>query len=502
MKNDNISRRDFLQKSAMVTAGAVLATTPILGKMANSEPQKKDKKKKQAANDRLNIVGIGIGGRGGGVVSEMKSENIIALCDVDWKYSEKKFAEFPDAKRYKDFRKLFDEMGSQIDAVIVGTADHTHAVIAAQALAMGKHVYCEKPLTHSVYETRLLTKLAAKHKVATQMGNQGASGEGIRQVCETIWSGMIGEVTRVDSFTDRPIWPQGLETPKAVHNIPDTLDWDLFIGPAKYRPYNSLYHPWNWRGWWDFGTGALGDMACHIMQPITKALKLGAPIAVQGSSTNLMVDCAPNAEKVKLIFPARDNMPRVAMPQVEVTWYDGGLVPNYPQGWPAGRSLNDYGGGCIFYGTKDVLICGCYGVRPWLLSGREIPKPTMTREVPDGNHYTDFIRACKESPENRILTASDFSEAGPLNEMVVMGVLAVRLQGLQRELLWDGDNMRFTNISADDTIRMKVKDGFSIHEGHPTFNHEYTDAINAQAFASELIKHTYRDGYHLPDMPL
>ncbi|MFA5737994.1 MAG: gfo/Idh/MocA family oxidoreductase, partial [Bacteroidales bacterium] len=361
--------------------------------------------------------------------------------------------------------------------------------------------YCEKPLTHTVYETRLLTRLAAQHNVATQMGNQGASGEGVRQTCEAIWSGMIGEVTRVEAFTDRPIWPQGLETPTAVHTPHPELDWDLFIGPAKYRPYNEIYHPWNWRGWWDFGTGALGDMACHILQPVVKALNLKSPVAVQGSSTALMTDCAPNAQIAKFIFPARDNMPKVAMPRVEVTWYDGGLLPEYPQGWPAGRNMNDSGGAVIFHGTKDTLVCGCYGANPWLLSGREIPVPTLTREVPENNHYTDFIRACKESPESRVKTASDFSEAGPLNEMVVMGVLAVRLQGLNRELTWNGDAMQFTNISPTDTIRMKTKDGFSIKDGHPTFNHQYTDPINALEFANELIRHTYREGYSLPEMP-
>lgn len=494
--NKNISRRNFIQQSAMVTAGAIVASSPLLANIPDSK-----NKKKVSANEKLNIVGIGIGGRGGGVISQLKSQNIIALCDVDWKYAANKFNEFPDAKRYKDYRKLFDEMGDKIDAVVVGTPDHTHAVIAAQAISMGKHVYCEKPLTHSVYETRLLTKLAAKYKVATQMGNQGSSGEGVRKVCEAIWSGMIGEVTKVDAFTDRPIWPQGLEVPTRVDTPHPELDWDLFLGPAKKRPYNTIYHPWNWRGWWDFGTGALGDMACHILQPVVAALQLKYPTSVQGSSTSLMTDCAPNAEIVKFKFPSRDNMPRVAMPAVEVTWYDGGLLPEYPAGWPEGRSMNDDGGALVFHGTKDTLICGCYGVRPWLLSGREIPTPTMTREIPDDNHYLDFVRACKESPESRILTASDFSKSGPLNEMVVMGVLGVRLQGLRRELLWDGEKMEFKNIFPTDTIKMKIEDGFSIKDGHPTFNHKYTDPINALEFAKELVKHTYHNGYTLPEMP-
>ena len=195
----------------------------------------------------------------------LETEEIIGLCDVDWKYAAHVFERYPNAKRYKDWRVMFDELLDQADAVMVATADHTHAIIAAAAIQAGKHVYCEKPLTRTVYESRLLTKLAAKYRVATQMGNQGASGEGVRKICDWIWNGEIGEVTRVEAFTDRPIWPQGLERPAKAEKVPKTLDWDLFLGPAPYRPYHSIYTPWNFRGWWDFGTGALGDMACHMM---------------------------------------------------------------------------------------------------------------------------------------------------------------------------------------------------------------------------------------------
>ena len=280
---------------------------------------------------------------------------------------------------------------------MIATSDHTHAIIAANAIMAGKHVYCEKPLTRTVYESRLLTKLAAKYGVATQMGNQGASGEGVRKVCEWIWNGEIGDVTRVDAFTDRPIWPQGLERPKEIDPIPDTLDWDLFIGPAPYRPYNKIYTPWNFRGWWDFGTGALGDMACHILHPAFKALNLRYPIKVQGSSTPLLTECAPNAQKIKFIFPARDNMPKVAMPEVVINWYDGGLMPERPEGLPAGKDLNVHGGGLIFYGTKDILICGCYGREPYLVSGRVPDAPKVLREV-TLSHQQDWIRACNCYP--------------------------------------------------------------------------------------------------------
>ena len=203
---------------------------------------------------------------------------------------------------------------------------------------------------------------------------------------------------------------------------------------------------------------------------------------------------------IKFVFPARDNMPKVAMPEVEVTWYDGGLKPNRPEGLPAGVDLNDQGGGVIFYGTKDTLICGCYGVNPYLLSGRNPEVPHVLREI-TLSHQMDWVRACKEDPKCRVPSASDFSEAGPFNEMVVMGVLAVRLQSLNQELEWDGPNMKFTNIGPDETIQIMVEDGFTIHDGHPTFNKRYTDPINAQQFANEMIKHNYREGWKLVAMP-
>jgi hypothetical protein len=399
---------------------------------------------------------------------------------------------------------MFDEMKDSIDAVIVATADHSHAIIAATAMTLGKHVYVQKPLTHSVYESRLLTKLAAKYKVATQMGNQGSSGEGVRQTCEWIWAGEIGEVKKVEAFTDRPIWPQGLNKPAQGHWVPETLNWDLFIGPAPMRPYNSLYTPWNWRGWWDFGTGALGDMACHILHPVFKGLRLQYPTQAQANSTLLLTDCAPNAEFVKLIFPQRTGLKtdKIKFPEVEVTWADGGIKPVFPKGWPAGKDMNDSGGGVLFHGTKDTLVCGCYGKDPWLLSGRTPTTPKTLRRLPaDLSHEMDWVNACKQTPENRVELSSDFKEAGPFNEMVVMGVLAVRLQGLNKELTWDGPNMQFTNLSDDEKVRICIEDNFSIHDGHPTFQKKWTDPMPAKAWAAELIKHTYRNGWNLPAMP-
>jgi len=492
----NITRRSFIGRTGAVAAGLTILPGSVISGFGHKAP-----------SDKLNIAVVGIGGMGNSNLRAVKgTENIVALCDVDWDYAKHVFDANPDAKHYWDWRKMYDEMGKSIDAVIVATADHTHAIVASTAMTMGKHVYVQKPLTHTVYESRLLTKLAAKHKVATQMGNQGSSDEGVDLIVEWLNNGEIGEVTKVEAFTDRPIWPQGLNRPAEEDKIPETLKWDLFIGPARVRPYNAIYHPWNWRGWWDFGTGALGDMACHIMHPVFKALKLQYPVRAQGSSTLLLTDCAPNAQMVTLVYPERvsPENAKMKLPQVEVTWYDGGLQPRKPEGWPAGKNMNDQGGGVLFHGTKDTLICGCYGVNPWLLSGRVPNVPRTERRVEravTGGHEMDWVRACKESPESRVETKSNFSEAGPFNEMVVMGVLAVRLQGLNKELEWNGEKMEFTNIDDSENVKICIEDAFTIKDGHPTFNKKWTNPMNASKFAAEMIKHNYREGWSLPDMP-
>jgi hypothetical protein len=266
------------------------------------------------------------------------------------------------------------------------------------------------------------------------------------------------------------------------------------------RPYNSIYTPWNFRGWWDFGTGALGDMACHIMHVPYKGLNLGAPAHVEACSTSLLTDCCPSAEKIKFTVNARDNMPKMSLPEVEVRWYDGGFMPERPEGLPAGFNLNISGGCSIFYGTKDIMVVGTYGTDPILVSGRKPEVPHLLREV-TLSHQQDWIRACKEDPDSRIPSNSDFSEAGPFVEMVDVGVAAVRLQTLNQVLDYDSEKMEFTNIPADATIRILEKDGFSIHDGHPTFQNKYTDPVNAREFAAHLLKREYQNGYSLPAMP-
>ncbi len=491
-QNKRLTRRDFLGSTSLAVAGLTIVPSNTIAGLGHKAP-----------SDKLNIAGVGIGGMGFGNLKGMSTENIVALCDVDWDHSKRCFDYFPGAKKYWDWRKMYDEMDKSIDAVLVATADHNHAIVAAHAMTLNKHVYVQKPLTHSVYESRLLTKLAVKHKVATSMGNQGSSGEGVRLIQEWLWNNEIGEVTKVEAFTDRPLWPQGLAAPKEGMKVPETMNWDLFIGPAKPRPYHRMYTPWSFRGWWDFGTGALGDMACHLLHPVFMGLKLGYPTKVQGASTLLMTDSAPNTEAVQLIFPARPKVPgiKIAFPEVQVTWMDGGMKPMKPSNWPEGRSMNDDGGGVIFHGTKDKLICGCYGKDPWLLSGR-IPKVAKTIPRITTSHEQDWIRAAKESSANRTETASPFSQAGPFNEMVVMGVLAVRLQELEKELHWDGPNMQFTNIRDNEEIRFCLDNGMVIKDGNPSFHEVYSTPMNAKKFAEELIRHNYREGWSLPEMPV
>jgi predicted dehydrogenase len=486
-KTNAIDRRKFLRNTALASAGFMIMPSHVISGLGHRAP-----------SDKLNIAGVGVGGRGGGVIRAVSSENIVALCDVDWKYSQRIFNDFPKARRYFDYRRMFDEMKDSIDAVVIATPDHTHAIIGITAMKLGKHVYCDKPLTHTVWESREMTRIAKEYRVATQMGNQGNSGEGIRQACEWIWDGAIGEIREAHAWTNRPIWPQGLERPLESYTPPDTLNWDLFLGPATYRPYHPIYTPWNWRGWWDFGTGALGDMACHIMDAVFMALKLKYPTSVQGSSTMFNTESPPLAQVVKYVFPAREKFRGLEMPEVSVTWWDGGLLPPRPEELPDGETMGrDSDGGCLFIGTKGKIMTGCYGRNPFLLpldldKNYKRPAPELRRVTT--SHEMDWVRACKESPENRVEASSYFGYSGPMNEMVVMGVVAVRLQDLKRELLWDGENMRFTNIGDDDQIRVVLSDKFEIIDGHPHFDTRH-ETMNAKAAAQEYIRRTYRAGW-------
>lgn len=487
-KTGGMSRHSFLKTSGTLAAGFTILPSHVVSGLGYKAP-----------SDKLNIAGIGVGGIGRGNLNNMDSENIVALCDVDFDYASKTFNDFPDAQVFEDYRRMFDKMGDDIDAVVVATPDHTHYVTAAEAMRRGKHVFVQKPLTHSVYESRKLTEIARETGVATQMGNQGNSAEGIRKICEWIWNGEIGEVEEAYAWTNRPIWPQGLERPSETPSTPPTLDWDLFVGPAPWRPYHPSYTPWNWRAWWDYGTGALGDMGCHLIDPVFKALQLGQPETMEGSSTQVNTESAPLSEKVIYQFPRRSAKGAIEMPPVKFTWFDGGIMPERPECLPEGKTMGDASGGAMFVGSEGTLICSTYAMDPFIV-GREDDPPEVSEEfrrIPDamdGGHEMDWVRACKEPEEDRTPPSSNFEYAGPLNEVVVMGNLAIRLQDLKRPLQWDSENMEITNIDEDDEIRVVSADSFEVVDGDPRFDTDY-DTINAREAAKRFIKRPYRDGW-------
>ncbi|WP_272957161.1 Gfo/Idh/MocA family protein [Zunongwangia profunda] len=480
------SRRKFISRTATVAAGISIVPRHVLGGVGYTAP-----------SDALNIAGIGVGGMGAANLGNITGQNIVALADVDWKYAAGTFNRYPKAKKYKDYRKMFDDMSKDIDAVVIATPDHTHAITAADSMKLGKHVYLQKPLTHSIYESRYLTQLAKETGVATQMGNQGHSGEGTRLFAEWIQNGEIGDPIEAHSWTNRPIWPQGLERPKEQPPIPATLDWDLFIGPANYRPYHPSYTPWNWRAWWDFGTGALGDMGCHLIDPVYFALNLGQPIAFEGSSSQVNTESAPIAEKVTYYFPERKKLKNIKMPELKFTWYDGGLLPERPEGMIPGKIMGDDGGGAMVVGTKGTIICSTYGRDPYIV-GRENDPPKVKKTIPrvSTSHEMDWVRACKEPKGSRTEASSNFMYSGPFNEVVVMGDLAVRLQDLKKKLEWDAEKMEITNINDNEEIRVVTSDKFTVVEGDPKFDTQYA-TINAKQASQEYIKHNYREGWKL-----
>lgn len=445
-QNKGMSRRQFVGAGAAAAAAFTFVPSHVL---ANSP------------NGKLNVASIGAGGMGGGNTNACAAAgaNIVALCDVDANRAKGTFERYPDAKRYKDFREMLDTEGDKIDAVIVATPDHFHTVAAMAAMRRGKHVYVQKPLTRLVGEARALTEAARKYKVVTQMGNQGHSGDGVRNICEWIWAGVIGEVREVHAWTNRPVWPQGIDRPKEVHEIPETLDWDLWIGPSPMRPFNRCYLPFNWRGWWDFGGGALADMACHVLDPVIWALKLKYPTSVEASCTPVNKETFPLGSIVHYEFPAREGMPPVT-----VHWYDGGLKPQRPEALEPGRPLNQAASNVLFIGSEGTLRCGEYGDDPQLLPYERMRefvknKPPQTLERIKTSHEGNWIEACLTGGQ----ATSHFDYAGPFTEMVTMGNLAIQPDIVGKKLDWDGENMKVTNDeTADAYVRPKYRQGWSL----------------------------------------
>jgi len=439
-----VSRRGFLGSAAAAAAFSVVPSTVLAG--GGTSP-----------SDKLNIAGVGVGGMGKNNIDSCANDaNIVALCDVDENHARGAFEDYPDAEKYNDYRRMLDEMGDSIDGVVIATPDHSHAVITAAAMKRGIHVYTQKPLTNTVRDARRLRELDKQTDVVTAMGNQGHSGNGTRTVVEWIRAGIVGDVREVHCWTNRPTgwWPQG-EVEINEADVPDHLDWDLWLGPAQERPYSPAYLPFKWRGFWDFGCGALGDMGCHIMDPPYWALKLGAPKAVEASSTPVYEETAPKASVVHYEFPARDGMP-----PVDLYWYDGKIRPPRPVQMKAGGSLRP--NGSLFVGEKGALMCSTYGGDPrpipaTLLQDFDRPDPYIPR-VPggQGGHEQKWLDAIKEGEK----ASSSFDYACPLTETVVLGNLAIRAR---KRIKWDSDNLKVTNVDeANKYVGFEYRDGWSL----------------------------------------
>ncbi len=442
-----ISRRIFIMGTAATVTGCATGLTRSNTSSSSTA----------APAEKLNIAAIGAGGKGRSDIHGCKSENIIAMCDVDWDRAAQTFSEFPNAVKYKDFRVMLDKEKS-IDAVTISTPDHNHALIAHHAMEMGKHVYVQKPLTYSVAEARFLAATARKNKVATQMGNQGHSGNGVRELCEIIWNGDIGQVHECHIWTNRPVWPQGINRPAEGVRVPDTMDWDLWLGTAPKRPYHPAYAPFRWRGWFDFGTGVLGDMACHIADAPNWALHLSdvGPTSVEAVKKEGMTsESYPNNCILKYEFPRRGDMDPVT-----VYWHDGGNLPTLPEGLPAGTKLGDGDNGSLFIGTKGFATAGEYGGKARLLPDSRMeeyePPPETIPRIPRQNPYQDWIKACKGGEP----ACSNFDYAGPFTEWVVMGNLALHYD---QKLEWDAKNMRVTNLpEANQRITRDYRKGWDL----------------------------------------
>ncbi|HXG49162.1 MAG TPA: Gfo/Idh/MocA family oxidoreductase [Methylomirabilota bacterium] len=437
-----LHRRAFLARTA-ASAGALafpfISARNVLG-----------------ANNRLNVAAIGAGGKGAVDIGYCAAENIVALCDVDQNNAAPTFKRFPAAKPFKDFRVMLEKEGRSIDAVTISTPDHTHIHPAVMAMKMGKHVYLQKPLTHSVWEARQLTLLAAQSKVVTQMGNQGHAEPDSRRLVELIRAGVLGDVREVHIWTDRPIWPQGIGRPPAKP-APAHLDWDLWLGPAPWRDYHEDCVPFKWRAFWDFGTGALGDMGCHNMDLAFFALDLRDPVSIEATSSGVNAETAPAWSIITLQFPARGGRPAV-----KLVWYDGGKKPE-----PSLARVDKLpGNGCIMIGSKETLYVPNYWGKGSFVGGgkmedfasipQSLPRVPGSDKDNDAAHHHEWIAACKG--EGKALAGFDY--AGPMTEAVLLGNVALRTG---KRLEWDARNLRAPNApEAAPFIRREYRKGWEL----------------------------------------
>jgi predicted dehydrogenase len=472
------SRRNFIKNVGIATAGFMIVPRHVLGRGF------------LAPSDRLVIAGIGVGGKGESDIAAFYKSgkaDIGYLCDVDMRRAANTVKNFPKAKFYKDWREMLDKESKNFDAVSVSTPDHNHAVQTLAAMQLGKHVYVQKPLTHDVYEARVLTEAAKKYKVVTQMGNQGASGDGVRQLMDWYNAGTIGHVHTIYCWTDRPVWPQGIPWPGTKAPVPKELDWDLWLGTAPARDYVEKLVPFNWRGWWDYGTGALGDMGCHIIEPAFRVLDLQYVSDVQASVGSVYVDefrrgyfpeSAPPSSHVVMTFPRTKK----TKGPVKLHWMDGGIRPERPEELEANELFGDGGNGTLFIGTKGKMMCSTYGANPRLIPlsrNNEVKVKQKIARVPDGaaGHYAQWVEGSIAGYGKKEMS-SPFEIAGPLTEALMMANLAIRAHDIRKEkadgkgfdfpgrnikLMWDKDAMKVTNFDeVNQFVRRRYRDGWTM----------------------------------------
>ncbi len=483
----NSSRRKFIKNSSLAVGSFFIVPSHIVAK-GHIRP-----------SDQLNLAAIGAGGKG---TSDIRNawnngkNKVVALCDIDKQRCSRSIGAFPEAKFYSDFRVMLEEMKDDIDAVTISAPDHVHGVAAMVAMELGIHVYVQKPLTHNIYEARQLTLAAREHKIVSQMGNQGASNPSQQLMADWFNEGKIGSVHTVHVWTNRPVWPQGIPVPTEKVDLPAHIsaqEWDLFIGPAEPVDYHPLYHPFKWRGWWNFGTGALGDMGCHLIDTPFRVLGLGYPTEVECSVGQVFTrdwmpeyipEGCPPSSSVQIKFEATDKNPST----LKFHWTDGGIRPFHPDLIPADDDLgeNGSGNGVIMIGEKGIITCGTYGSNPkiYFNNGDQMTMPddyVVDRpylNLPERGHQASWAEACKagfNSPEHRQLTSS-FDYSGPLTETVLMGNLAIRSysEGAigengrrqfngRKKLLWDGESMKITNYDeANRYVSRNYREGWQL----------------------------------------